>query len=700
MMARAFVLVIVLGACGHQRSQVNWPDAPIELRDDGDRDQAIDELWVTAAGPERDAARARIASAIARRLGDALDEDKPFVARALLEQLASLWQDDPANAGRGLAAHAALLGKLRALFAREGALEPAVLTLALLTEVDPGSRAKYVAEIDEILKFTDDLAVSENGPNAVRAQPIGLLHAAVDVVPLTWLVDRYVALLEERQHAVAALLAAQGGSIQLVRAHHDILASARNIAGALARSGRLAKIHDHLASLHGSIGTERELAIRAEILADQPTPDAYLELASALVAIEPDRRDTSDPGAALAVCLAGLKKFPHDTGLLIGAAAQAVQLGRIDQPIALYEAALRESADVDATTALKLAKLYAERIQRLASGGRPRAATDAWHGVDHYLHTVAKARPHGVWDQVTAIAETALGKGLLSQGRVDDAERALTDSIDHAPSIDAYEALTTLDYQTDRLSAAHRWAAQGLAMLGDGLGDRFHRAKLERLAADIERRAGHPRAAAALYLDSLRVWASLGKAEDLQRAIAAERLLESGRAMWYLGDPVNAVDLVLKAVDYEPDTAAIPAGAVSFLLSVGRYTDALDAFHRGLGSSSVGEYYKVYMSLWILGEAKRSGAPLDRLAMEYLTARHGDLWYEQLAQAATGHVGVAHLRALATTGPRKAELAFYSAVLALDPVAASSSRRLLEQVVDARLVMDTEYDLARRYLER
>src|ERR1041385_1044610 len=98
------------------------------------------------------------------------------------------------------------------------------------------------------------------------------------------------------------------------------------------------------------------------------------------------------------------------------------------------------------------------------------------------------------------------------------------------------------------------------------------------------------------------------------------------------------------------------------------------------------------MSLWILGEAKRTGATRDRLATEYLTGRHGDLWYEQLAQAATGKVDVAHLRTLATTAPRKAELAFYSAVLDLDP-ATPGSRKLPEQVVDPHLVMDTETDL-------
>jgi len=38
-------------------------------------------------------------------------------------------------------------------------------------------------------------------------------------------------------------------------------------------------------------------------------------------------------------------------------------------------------------------------------------------------------------------------------------------------------------------------------------------------------------------------------------------------------------------------------------------------------------------------------------------------------------------------------------VLDLDP-ATPGSRKLLEQVVDAHLVMDSEYDLARRYLEK
>ena len=51
-------------------------------------------------------------------------------------------------------------------------------------------------------------------------------------------------------------------------------------------------------------------------------------------------------------------------------------------------------------------------------------------------------------------------------------------------------------------------------------------------------------------------------------------------------------------------------------------------------------------------------------------------------------------------GPRRAELAFYGAILGLDPAAATAAGRhkLLEGVVAARVVLDAEYDLARRYL--
>ena len=694
----AAVAAAALAGCGRGAGfHAAWPDVQLELRDDADREQAIDRMWLVPPGAERERVRAPIATALARRIGDAVDDDQPFVAAALLDQLTSLWQDDPAAVGRGLAGQVALLRDLRAMFAKSGALEPAAQALVLLAELEPAARAAHLAELEEVLRFADELAIADNGPAAARAQSIALLEPTALSLPLPWLVDRYVALQVERQRAVAGVIDQRGASMPVVRAHHDLLSTARRIAGALARAGRAGEIHGRLDQLVGGYGADRELALRAEVVADQPTADAYGELASSL------RADDHEPDSAgaLAVCLSGLARFPGEPGLLAAAGGDARALGRIDQAIALYQQALHASDDVDAAIALRLGKLYAERIDRLATSGRPSAANAAWRDALQFTASAASSHPHTVWQQANAIAESALGRGLASQGMIDDAEHLLTASLERAPSIDAYETLATIDIQTDRYADAQRWAREGLALLGDQTtGDRYRRAKLERLAADSLRRAGRPRPAAERYLASLRAWASLGDTKDLPRSIAAERALDMGRAMWWLGDPSKSVDLAMQALDQDPQSEDLAGNAVAFLIEAGRYRDALDAYHKSLGEPAISEDHKVYMSLWILGEAVRSGEPRDRLASEYLASRRGDAWYEKLAQLASGKQTLGELRAHATTGPRRAELAFYGAILGLDPAAATSAGRhkLLEGVVAARVVLDAEYDLARRYL--
>lgn len=694
--ALASALALASGACAARRARVAWPDAPVHLGDDADRDAAIDRLWVMPLGGERDRARAAIAAQLARRIAEVIDDDQPYAAAQLLEQLTWMWQADPTTIGRGLAPHADLLRRLRALFAKAGALEPTVHALVVLAELDPDQRAAHLAELDEVLGFADELARAEHGPDAGRAQPLRLLQPAVLALPLPWLVDRYVALLVERQRAVAELANQGKMSLQLVRAHADILATSRRIAAALARAGRTGEIHGHLARIEG-LGADRELTARAETVAGRPAAsDAYAELATALRG-----DDDPDAAAALAIGLAGLSRFPGDPELLESAGNDARALGRVDQAIALYERALAGSEEVDTTTALRLGKLYGDRVGRLASNGRPGAATRAWRDAVAFTRVQARRRPHVVWAQTVAIAEAALGKGLASQGLIADGRRALASSLERAPSIDALESLTAIDVQIDRFGDAQRWARAAIDRLGDStLGDRYRKAKLERLAGDALRRAGQPRDAAPRYLDSLRSWASLGEANELPRAIAAERLIDSARSMWWLGDEPRAVDLVMAAVNHAPSAPAIPSSAVAFLIEVGRYRDALEALHRGLAEPAVGDLYKVYMSLWILGEGLRRGEPRDRLATEYLASRRGDTWYELLARAASGRLAFARLRAAATTGPRKGELAFYGAVLRLDPDAATPAarRKLLEQVVEARAVLDAEYDLARLYL--
>ena len=137
---RAPVVVLVLAACGHQVAP-RFPDAPLELRDDADRGQAIDALWALPPGPARDAIRGDVARALARRIADALDEDQPFEAQDLTFELLALWRDEPGAVGAGLAGQLPLLHRLRATFAKSGASEPAIAVLAALAVVVPARRA-------------------------------------------------------------------------------------------------------------------------------------------------------------------------------------------------------------------------------------------------------------------------------------------------------------------------------------------------------------------------------------------------------------------------------------------------------------------------------------------------------------------------------------------------------------------------------
>ncbi|MBC7975397.1 MAG: hypothetical protein H7138_10460, partial [Myxococcales bacterium] len=153
--ALAIVVLALVGCGGHASFRAAWPDVQLELRDDADRLQAIDELWITPVGPARDRLRTQIAAALVARITDTIDEDQPFVAARRLDQLCALWQSDPAAVGPGLARYAALLRKLRGVFAKSGALEPAIQTLVLLIEIEPAARAAHLAELDEVLAFAD-----------------------------------------------------------------------------------------------------------------------------------------------------------------------------------------------------------------------------------------------------------------------------------------------------------------------------------------------------------------------------------------------------------------------------------------------------------------------------------------------------------------------------------------------------------------
>ena len=139
---------------------------------------------------------------------------------------------------------------------------------------------------------------------------------------------------------------------------------------------------------------------------------------------------------------------------------------------------------------------------------------------------------------------------------------------------------------------------------------------------------------------------------------------------------------------------------VAFLIVRNEYERAVDAYHRALGSRSIGDYFKVYMSLWVLAEARRQGARRrpagarlpGRARRPALVRRPGPLRRRPHRPAA--------LQSRATTRGRRAELLYYTAVLGgdvrSDPSRARAPAR--GRGLAPTWCMFFEYDMAKHWL--
>ena len=75
---------------------------------------------------------------------------------------------------------------------------------------------------------------------------------------------------------------------------------------------------------------------------------------------------------------------------------------------------------------------------------------------------------------------------------------------------------------------------------------------------------------------------------------------------------------------------------MAFLLLHDEYDRARDTFYQALASERIGDYYKVYMAVWVLAEGRRLGRADDDQARAYLAGRDGPLWFDDIARLASG----------------------------------------------------------------
>ena len=699
-------LVVVAAACHPQPRRPAPPaeDAAFHLEDDADRAAIRDRFAALAPdAPERAGLRGELARAIGERITEELARDRLRRAHRLVLELLALWRDDPPAFAAEATALVPVLTRARDRFARAGVDDAALAVLVALVEADPAHRTAWRGEIDEVLEFTDELARATGGEIAVRARAIPALTPVVQALPLGWLVDLYTDLVAARQVAVNAAITASGATIELVQAHSDVLDAAHQIAGAYARAGRIEDLVDRMTRLSG-LGADRKLMVAAAAVAGAPRrPEPWAALAARLRAgRKDDTSDDDDAGAAHGVCIAGLAVLPRNPTLLACAAEHAAGDGRPRLAARLFEELFADGAE-DEIAASRLAALYRERIAELGYAGRMRAARAEADRLGELLTGLAGRIPTPVLRDLQRDGDVTLARALISQGEVDAARSILARVAEHAPTVAALESLATIDADRGRPAAARGWLERAIPLGGDEVPDLLIRARLHRLAGEAARREGEDDIALKHFVSTLSILAPLTGEDAPGRSLPDEvqglRLVESARTLWAIGEAERAIDVFEVALAVDSDGENTHIQVVAFLVLEGRLREATDAFHRAASSDAIGDGSKVYMALWVLGEARRTGAAPDPLAFELLQSRRGTAWADALARAATGRLSPHELAQAARSPIERAELAFYTATLALGAPAPARVRALLEEVVRSDLILVFEREAARKRLK-
>ena len=670
-------------------------DAPYELADDKDLETIRDRFDALEPGTdERAQLRAKLSAEYTHRLKRNIRQDRRNAAYGALLGLASLWRSGELSKDREVLSEGTpTLHRARDYFARAGNDREVVLVLSMLREADPQNAPTYNAELQEIFLYTDQLAIAQYGPGAEASRSVTLLQSAAVVFPAAAVIDELVEMLVARQAAISDRFRTQGANLQLVRAHgRGVIRAAWDVVRTFARADRLQHAPAVVSRIQGLGGNIELSQALSAALADNAEVDDWVRLANFFRGPE---RDQVDLAGAMSICRTAISRFRNDAPGYLCAGHYAYELGSTRAAIRWYEKGL-SLAPSNHRAARRLANLYQVEISRLAQSHRIREAAHWLSRIESFHRKRKKAGLPALKPSVPE-AYAALGQGLVSLGNLEAAKSYLHRSVQLRPTRPAYEMLGVIALRTDDYATAQQHFTKALNLPIERAEQHFDRNRVLRLMGEALSGTGNTESAATYFRNAIQAWRKLQEQTKLAPSGVAEAALERGKLYWHLGQRDDSLLSFDRAIDNDPDGAVTHAETVAFLVVRGEYERALDAYHRALGSSQIRDYYKVYMSLWLLAEAKRLGRAVDPLVREFLAERDGRLWYDELARLATGRTSFDPLRARADTPGRQAKLYYYSAVLGgktPDPDA------LLKQVLATGTILFFEYEMAKHQLRR
>jgi tetratricopeptide (TPR) repeat protein len=570
-------------------------------------------------------------------------------------------------------------------FAKQGDEGRARATYEMLMRISPpAEKGEIKSHLDAISAWTKDTA----GGGVM--QTAGALEAAAVtrhlLEPSTEARDEAIARTQEFVEKAAAVRTARRARGTQVTREEGLEAVRALETGATV----LAAIHLRNADPQGALGAidkvrdvaRPELLRALEAVVEKPESDRWLELARMLR--PPPRQAHSEE-----------EDFGRDAELLrVASFAAAAEAYRLDstspEPAAFVAAMLVDLGMGEAAPAILVDAVKAQKDPRIVglslaitmqAMGRGleaeepdtvrrtfRAAAPILAIADEQAHDQKKgAQPPSQLPQPPpSRVYGMMGEIEIREGRLDEARKLLTASVEREKAGSVLLSLARLDWHDGQMKVADSRIKEALAA-DDVVKDPALRGEVLLLQSDITREQGDANGARKPLSDALRDLAKARSGAEGDDRARIERLI--ARALDRFGDSgarssaMKALDRALEASPRDKHQAAATIGQIVGRAFVkGDLAGARDGLARGVGAELPREDL-VYYAMWVRVLERQQKATGESLADKVLVEGSTDpRWIGRVAAFGAGKLKAQDLVAAAQTPTQKTEALFYTAM--------------------------------------
>lgn len=695
----AFAAVPAAGCAHRAASGSEVPDAPPQISDLDGFEVALNRFVLLPRDePQREVYRDRMLAFLVDHLGRSLkagDDGEAAAALryALVTYEAAELRDAPARPELAKAAH-----RVYRAAARRGAEQPALLALAVEQRfADPDGRKRAVQKWKALEDWLVRGGPFSDEPLLRHEELERALEDVAAVFPSPFvtkrLADLYVARYEAAVRARSQGRGAGTASHKRIEITGYLLMRlylrADDIDGAIAALHRIdldsSKLEEVLVDATRPRRSARPLLALAEEFVPEPGADPSLPYVQ------------QSWGIVDNLSRRALARHPKDPYVHLLRARTLDEAGLLEAAIVHLRETITLREDIFEAWQ-QLSFLEYRHLARLAERD-PEAARTRLREVESLHQRAVKLwrdRPlePGLPESYFVVAE-----GMYQTGRVAEAQELLERSLGIEPGPSTLDLLGTIEFKRQHFAEARkRYEALGDLAFESELAQLRWEARARQQLGEIALRQGDEDASTKHFRAALRHTNELLAKSPADPDIRAERYVERGRILFFLGDVELAMEDFEQAEQLAPESAKAFADPLIQVVAYGYYPEAVRIFRRAMSQQQLSDSLKLYFALWLNDMALRQGVAPDSEATAFLEGYSADGWGKKLARHARGELGFSELLEKARDPGERAEAYFYEGLRKYRGGQLDEGKKLMREVLKTQMMGFFEYDLALAWL--